>query len=742
MENTTQLFLATRFNCNKCHDHPFERWTQDQYYHLSAYFAQVSFKEDPASNGKKIGGTAVDEAKPLYEFVSDANEGEVTHIRTGKVSPPLFPYAIPLAKEKPAKSPGTNAAAAGPARRQQLADWITSSDNRFFASSYANRLWGYLTGVGIIEPLDDTRAGNPARNPALLDHLTHEFIDSGFDTRHMMRLICKSRTYQLSIRPNRWNQEDKVNYSHATARRLPAETLFDAVFRVTGAVPDIPGAKPGQRACQLADVTMDSDGLLATLGRPARQSACECERSSEIRMGSVMALLSGGTVSSAINQPSNSIAELVRSETDNRQLIDKIFMRVLNRPATTPEITNTLALFAEVDTDRASVTNELRGLEARMAPSMDDLKRQRDEAIGRAQTNLSVYAEMTKTLATELEQHRQTEIAMTQQELKDYEKLIPVGAALWETKNNPGDAKTVWTPLTPDKMSVSGKNGVKLTRRKDGSIISEKGKGPCDYLIKAQSPLSNITGVMLEVLPDDVLPEYGPGRAPNGNFVLSEIELRWRTGTNAADTFAKFTDARADFSQADFSVTQAIDGTVGGANGWAIAGAAGVQRHTATFKLEHPIVATNALQLNFALKQQYDEAHQIGRFRLYVTAGADPLDFGYAESIVDAARAAPGARTPEQSAAVIDLYRNSDPELWKRKSALAKASMPLPPDPKLVELQDTLKREQEPIPLDPSLVQLREDARASTKQSENKRLTVAQDLTWALINSAGFLFNH
>ena len=742
MENTTQLFLATRFNCNKCHDHPFERWTQDQYYHLSAYFAQVSFKEDPASGGKKIGGTAVDEAKPLYEFVSDAKEGEVTHIRTGKVSPPLFPYAIPLAKEKPAKSPGTNAAAAKLARRQQLADWITSPDNRYFASSYANRLWGYLTGVGIIEPLDDTRAGNPPRNPALLEYLTHEFIDSGFDTRHMMRLICKSRTYQLSIRPNRWNQDDKVNYSHATARRLPAETLFDAVFSVTGAVPDIPGAKPGQRACQLADVTMDSDGLLATLGRPARQSACECERSSDIRMGSVMALLSGGTVSSAIDQPSNAVAELVRTEKDNRQLIDKIFLRVLNRPATPPEITNTLALFDEVDTDRASVTNELRSLEAKMAPTMEELNRQRDEAIARAQTNLTVYDDMTKTLVAELEQRHQKEIAMTQQELRDYEKLIPVGAALWETRNNPAEAKTVWTPVTPDKMSVSGKKGVKLTLRKDGSIISEKGKGPCDYIIKAQSPLSNITGVMLEVLPDDALPEYGPGRAPNGNFVLSEIELQWGAGTNTTDTFAKFADARADFSQNGFPVTQAIDGVVGGANGWAIGGAPGVQRHTATFKLEHPVAATNGLELSISLKQQYDEAHQIGRFRLYVTDAADPLDFGFSASIVDAARAAPGARTARQSAAILDLYRNSDPELWKRKSSLAKVSMPLPPDPKLVELQDALKKAQEPVPLDPVLVQLREDARASKEQSVNKRLTVAQDLAWALINSAGFLFNH
>src|SRR5712691_8605025 len=116
------------------------------------------------------------------------------------------------------------------------------------------------------------------------------------DARHLVEIICKSRIYQLSIRPTKWNEDDTVNYSHAIARRLPAETLFDTVFRVTGSTPNILGAKPGQRAMQLADSATDvGSGLLATLGRPARQSACECERSSDIRLGSVMALLSGST---------------------------------------------------------------------------------------------------------------------------------------------------------------------------------------------------------------------------------------------------------------------------------------------------------------------------------------------------------------------------------------------------------------------------------------------------------------
>ena len=319
-------------------------------------------------------GNDVESAKPLFEIVGDAKEGEVTHIRTGKVALPGFPY------------PAKHATESKPARREQLAAWITSTDNRFFASSFANRLWGYLTGVGIIEPLDDTRAGNPPRNPALLQYLTREFIESGFNTRHIVQLICKSRTYQLSIRPNKWNEDDTVNYSHAVARRLPAETLFDAVYKVTGSTPHISGANPANWPTQLADPTMDAgSGLLATLGRPARQSACECERSSDIRLGSVMALLSGSTISSAIDEPTNALAKLVESEKDDHKLVDEVFLRVLNRPATDKEIQSALSLLSAVQRrSRPRSPTNLAPLEVKMAPVIAELKRQRDEAISQA----------------------------------------------------------------------------------------------------------------------------------------------------------------------------------------------------------------------------------------------------------------------------------------------------------------------------------------------------------------------
>src|SRR5262249_29571298 len=160
-------------------------------------------------------------------------DGEMKHERTGEVTAPKFPF--PASHHKDEKA----------GRRQELAEWISSPDNPYFARSYVNRLWGYLLGVGIIEPIDDIRAGNPATNAELRDSLTAEFLKSGFDALHVVRLICTSRVYQLSVATNKWNADDKVNYSHAVARRLPAEVLLDSVYKVTGSSSKFPGVAPG-----------------------------------------------------------------------------------------------------------------------------------------------------------------------------------------------------------------------------------------------------------------------------------------------------------------------------------------------------------------------------------------------------------------------------------------------------------------------------------------------------------------
>src|SRR5262249_19060077 len=163
--------------------------------HLASYFAQVGRKEDPAFKGQRVGGSAVEGATPLVEIILDQSAGEVKHARTGAVAAPTFPY--PLQTQVPT----------GVSRREQLARWITARENPYSARSYANRLWSYLLGVGLIEPVDDIRAGNPPSNPRLLDRLTGEFVAGGFNVQELMRLICKSRTYQHSYVTNRWNAD-------------------------------------------------------------------------------------------------------------------------------------------------------------------------------------------------------------------------------------------------------------------------------------------------------------------------------------------------------------------------------------------------------------------------------------------------------------------------------------------------------------------------------------------------------
>jgi hypothetical protein len=343
MENTTHLFLGTRFNCNKCHDHPFERWTQNQYYETAAYFAQT-------------GQTAVEAGVPLFELIVDRKEGEVLHERTQAIVPPAFPYTV--AHQSPDNA----------TRRQELAAWMTAAGNPLFARSYANRIWGYLFGIGIIEPIDDIRAGNPASNPAsnpeLLDWLTARFVDEKFDVRYLFRTICKSRTYQLSMRTHRWNEDDTINFSHATARRLPAEVLYDTIQNATGAVSHVPGVLPGTRASALPDSGVElSDGFLGNLGRPNRESACECERVSSLELGPIMALVSGPTVGNAISDPSNIITSLAASNKSEEDLISELYIRILKRPATAEEIQHGVVTIQAIPAEHAEHAELVTSLE-------------------------------------------------------------------------------------------------------------------------------------------------------------------------------------------------------------------------------------------------------------------------------------------------------------------------------------------------------------------------------------------
>ena len=728
MENTTQLFLATRFNCNKCHDHPFERWTQDQYYHLGAYFSQVVLTGDPASGKAVIAGTAVEKARPLYEIVKDGTTGDMIHLRTNKVAAPSFPFETRIDTPLGDKA----------SRRQQLAAWITSPDNRFFAMSYVNRLWGYLTGVGVIEPLDDIRAGNPPTDPELLEYLKTEFINHNFDVRHIMRLICQSRTYQLTVGTNKWNEDDKINYSHATARRLPAEVLYDSVLKVTGAPTKLPG---GTGAQELPDSALDlPSGFLANLGRPARESACECERSSDLRLGSVMALLRGPAVADAIGDNKNALAKLVASETDDTKLVDEIFTRVLSRPATETEIKKTLETWGTIDPEHTTLIAEWQAKEKEQAPIIAKMEADRLTAIDVAKTELARYETEIAPKVEAAEKKHQADIVAADKAAQDYEKT-KLAAAQANFENTVPVARTYtgWQLLDPTDLRST--NNITLTKQADGSIKA----GPqtaqtADYTVTADTKIAGITGVLLEVLPSADEPGFGPGRAA-GNFVLGEFVVKASEYGGNPQTEVEFADAIADHSQEKFDIKAAIDGKKGdGNNGWAIAPQAGVP-HFAAFAFKKPLGDDQGTRLRFEMNMPRGGMFTIARFRFWATTSAKPLNIGLPLAVIDALKKPAEVRTKEDQAALAAYWKEADPDFLKLTLTFGKQQLPLPIDPGVLERR-TLAKAEEPIKLDPKLVQLRQDSQQSNSQFANERLTAAQDLTWALINSSSFLFNH
>ncbi|MCW0220869.1 MAG: DUF1549 domain-containing protein [Prosthecobacter sp.] len=734
VENTTHLFLATRFNCNKCHDHPFEKWTWDQYYQTAAFFAQVDLKTDPASAGKTIGGTAVEGAKPLYEIVSDKTVGEMNHLRTNAPVAPKVPFEPELVS-KTATS-----------RREQFATWMTSPDNDYFAMSYANRIWGYLTGTGVIEPLDDIRAGNPPSNPELLQYLTNEFIQSGFNVRHLMKIITQSRSYQLSLATNKWNEDDKVNYSHAKARRLPAEVLFDSVFAVTGSMPNIPGVPKGTRAAQLIDgQTQLPDGFLTNFGKPARESVCECERSNEVNLGPVMALMSGPTVGDAISDPNNAIAKLTHDVKDDSKLVEEIFMRVINRKPTGKEINAALASMASMDVENKKLAAEWQAKEAEQKPFIEKAEAERLALIASTKAELEAYNAKMAPEVKKKEDARLAAIQKAEEVVKKSAETIPMQQPRWEQYV---DVSTEWVPLD---VLVSRAGGVeKLEVQPDGSLFAtalpEGRTTPGNYLLNGKTTLENITAIKLEVLPDDRLPNNGPGLAPDGNFVLSEFIVNATPLTAAGGKRVKggapqtIQNPKADFEQKSFEVTEALK-KGNRDKGWAVSPEGGF-RHEATFEFAKPLAFKGGAQLVVQLSQPFQNGkYNLGRFRLWVTSS--PLvRFGAPKAVAEAIRVPEAKRSKEQKAALADFYTAQSKDYQATKKALVTARKPLPVDPQVVALEAKHADSQTPITLDPKLVQLRRDSALSTQQLGDKRLTAAQDLAWALINSPAFLFNH
>ncbi len=385
-------------------------------------------------------------------------------------------------------------------------------------------MWGYLFGTGIIDPIDDIRAGNPATNPELLDYLTQEFIKSGFDIRHVQRLIVASRTYQLSFVANAFNKDDKLHYSHAIPRRLPAEVLIDALYRVTGAKSKIPGVVTGTRAAALPDSGIDlPSGLLATLGRPPRESACECERTSTLQLGPVMALVNDKTIAAAIADPESEIAKLVEREKDDAKMIDELFLRILNRPATAKEIEASTLEIQSIATDHETLTAALRKREREVAALQPKLQKDREIAIAKAKAELEEFETAIAPRIAQAEKDKAARTVTLTEGLKKYEAALPETLAAWEKTQK---TNVDWVPLRPEK--VTGPKDVKLTLEADRSVSVSGKVGRDTYTVQAGSSLRGITAVRLEMLADSHLPGGGPGRSKAGNFVLTEFEVLCR----------------------------------------------------------------------------------------------------------------------------------------------------------------------------------------------------------------------
>jgi hypothetical protein len=341
---TSQTFLGVRIECARCHNHPFERWTQNDYYHLAAFFT-----------GIRTQGT-----NQTPRVVSVNERAVLRHPVTNEV---VEPRTLDGGEVK--LTPGQD-------RRAVLADWITSPANPFFAREAVNRLWAHYFGRGIVEPVDDFRVTNPPSNPELLDALAKELVDHQFDLKQIHRLILTSRTYQQSSRPNQYNRQDTNNFARFYPRRMMAEQLYDSISQATGVFlqlgnpaarrpslqanrkgplagvlygRELPDAESFRRVAQLPAVPAgrrrlngDLREFLDTFGKPRREVVCECERSNDGNIGQALALLNGDEVNAKIAAPAGRVQQLIHDAKPDAAVIDEIYLSTLSRPPTAGEL--------------------------------------------------------------------------------------------------------------------------------------------------------------------------------------------------------------------------------------------------------------------------------------------------------------------------------------------------------------------------------------------------------------------
>ena len=325
----SQVFLGIRIACAECHHHPFDRWSQDDYYGMTAFFTGVAVKN--AGGVEALAGMGLAQAR---------------NPRTGADI-----LAHPLGENTPAKrDPGD--------RRAELADWLTNPRNPWFARNLANRVWAHFLGRGLVEPVDDVRVTNPPSNPELLDALADYLVQNKYDLHALIRVITASRVYQLSSQPNATNERDEQNYSRARFKRLAAEVLLDMVSRTTAVPERFAGAPPGTRAIQLWDSKVPHYFLKA-FGRPERVSACECERNHEPSVAQVLHLLNAPAIHAKLTHAGGYVAKLAKRQPADEPLIEELYLTYFSRLPREDERKTALAYLREYKENRREAVEDL-----------------------------------------------------------------------------------------------------------------------------------------------------------------------------------------------------------------------------------------------------------------------------------------------------------------------------------------------------------------------------------------------
>jgi hypothetical protein len=332
VDDTAQVFLGLRMACAQCHHHPYEKWSQDDYWGLAAFFGRVGRKNVP------VPGSDPNQQGTARQIIFSRSSGSVANKRTGQAAPmkPLDAEPVQVGGDQDP--------------RQVLLDWMVDGKNPFFAKAVANRYWAHFFGRGIVDPLDDMRVTNPPSNPELLDALAAELVKNKFSLKSLVRVICKSRTYQLSSTPNEFNKHDKQNYARYYPKRMSAEVLFDAVCQVTesptpfGGLPQDKHAP--KRAIMLPDESFASY-FLDVFGRPQRISACECERVSEANLAQALHLLNSDEVQGKLSRANGRADLLAKDPRPDADKVDELFQWAFARKPTAEQRDIALAHIAK-----------------------------------------------------------------------------------------------------------------------------------------------------------------------------------------------------------------------------------------------------------------------------------------------------------------------------------------------------------------------------------------------------------